>query len=542
MPASLEYPKITCNQLLEQAASRFPDRACTLYKDRTLSYSQVDRISTNLASGLRRIGLQKGQRVGLLLPNIPQYVISYYAILKAGGVLVAMNPQATGAEIALEASETGMTLAITHKNLYPAIKKIQVQTTIQSVIVTTMDECLQPADYYLAPDSNLKSQTSFDDVPDPDHRLTDLLSSEPGELPIVSPDDPAIFQYTGGTTGTPKAAVGLHRNLTANTLQFRKWLWNFEDGKETLLTAIPMFHVYGMVLCLNLSMIMGATLLLVTPGRDLNGLLGEITHHKPTLFPGVPSLYRAMVNHPGLLKGDYSLESLKVCVSGSAPLPPDVKRKFDQLFHGRLVEGYGLSEAPTATHCNPVHGQNITGSIGLPLPDVDCLILSLEDGVTELGPGETGELVISGPQVMQGYHQNQAETQLVLQNGWLFTGDIARMDANGYFYILDRKKDLIKVNGLQVWPHEIEEVIALHPAVRDVGVIGVPDEVSGETVKAWIVLKDDAELSLEDVTEWCSRSLSRYKIPTQIQILPELPRSTIGKLMRRELKLLHTTT
>ena len=299
--------------------------------------------------------------------------------------------------------------------------------------------------------------------------------------------------------------------------------------------AIPLFHVYGMVAGMLFAIRTGAAMVMIPNPRDLKDVLTNIQKYKTTIFPGVPTLYNAINNHPDVLAGKYNLSSIKACVSGSAPLMRETKEKFEALTGGVVFEGYGLSEAPTATHCNPLLGENRTGSIGLPLPDVDCRIVSLDDSVTDLEVGEIGELAVKGPQVMKGYHNMPTETANTLREGWLYTGDIARMDEDGYFYIVDRKKELIKPGGYQVWPREVEEVISEHPKVLEVGVAGVPDPYRGETVKAWVVLKPEQTMTEDDVKAWCSDRLAKYKVPSQVEFRSELPKTTVGKILRREL-------
>jgi len=365
------------------------------------------------------------------------------------------------------------------------------------------------------------------------------LEMEPS---VVGPEDVAIFQYSGGTTGIPKAAIGLHRNLVANTLQFSRWLVGLEDGKEVVLAAIPLFHVYGMVIAMSMGIAIGASLVLIPNPRDIANILENIQRYKATLFPGVPNMYSAINHHPDVLAGKYDLRSIKACISGSAPLLEETRMTFENLTGGKLLEGYGLSEAPTATHCNPMLGENRAGSIGLPLPDIDCRIVDLETGQVELPIGEIGELIINGPTIMRGYHNISDQTEQTLRNGWLYTGDIARMDKDGYFYLVDRKKDLMKIGGLQVWPREVEEVIAAHPKVLEVGVAGVMDPQRGERVKAWIVLKPGEKLALDEVKTWCRERIAPYKAPSLVAFLDKLPRTTVGKVLRRELVRMHRET
>jgi long-chain acyl-CoA synthetase len=373
--------------------------------------------------------------------------------------------------------------------------------------------------------------------------MQDLIAKyEPSARPQLelAPDDTALFQYSGGTTGVSKGAVATHYNVVANALQIKNWMTNIQEGNEIVLMGIPLFHVYGMVAGMHFGMASGASLVMIPNVRDLKDVLENIKKYRPTIFPGVPTLYNALNNHPDVVSGKYDLSSIKACISGSAPLMRETKERFEQLSGGKVFEGFGLSEAPTATHCNPLLGENRTGSIGLPLPDVDAKIISLDDGETEMPVGEIGEIVINSPNVMKGYHNMPTETANTLRKlkdgkTWLFTGDIARMDEDGYFYIVDRKKELIKPGGFQVWPREVEEVLAEHPKVLEAGVAGIPDPYRGETVKAWIVLKPGETATEEELKVFCKEKLAAYKVPTHYEFRDELPKTTVGKILRREL-------
>jgi long-chain acyl-CoA synthetase len=332
----------------------------------------------------------------------------------------------------------------------------------------------------------------------------------------------------------------MHRNVVANTLQIKLWMPALDPGNEVVLMGIPLFHVYGMVAGMNFAMANGASMVMVPNARDLKDVLDNISKYKATIFPGVPTLYNAINNHPDVKAGKYNLSSIKACISGSAPLMRETKEQFEKLTGGKVFEGYGLSEAPTATHCNPLEGENKTGSIGMPLPDVDVKIINLDDGETELAQGEIGEIIVNGPQVMKGYHNMPTETANSLRQMkdgkvWLFTGDIARMDEDGYFYIVDRKKELIKPGGFQVWPREVEEAIMGHPKVLEVGVGGIPDPQRGETVKAWIVMKPGETITEAELKAFCKEHLAPYKVPTHYEFRTELPKTTVGKILRREL-------
>ena len=517
VPAEVEIPNRSLVDLFADAVRESGDATCTIYEGEELTYQQVDDFSERIAAYLLDQGLKTGDRVGILLPNSPAFVISFFGILKAGGVVMAQNPAFRLAEIETQTIESGIRVLILKEAFYTTVKTQPFMNDIRTVVV----------------DSEAGTV-----LPDGDTTWEKIMEAFAGCVPVnvdINPDDPAVFQYSGGTTGIPKCAIGLHRNLVANVYQFNHWLVNTEPGKETILVAIPVYHVYGMVLGLNLAVKMRARMVLIPDPRQLDYLLDAIQTYQASIFPGVPSLYAAINHYPPVLEGKYDLSSIKACISGSATLPIKVKHEFEALTRGHLVEGYGLSEAPTATHCNPILGENREGSIGLPLPNVDCKVVDLESGEHEVEIGEIGELIIKSPQVMAGYHRRPEETALTLRNGWLFTGDVVRMDQDGYFYIVDRKKDVIKVGGFQVWPNEVEAVINKHPKVKEVAVAGVVDEHGNEATKAWVVLKPGEESSTEEIRSFCDQYLTRYKIPKHIVFIDELPRTTVGKVLRRVL-------
>ena len=543
VPQTINYPSVPIFQFLEESARKYPDRPCTIFKGAAISFREMDAITDKLAAALAGLGIKKGDRVGIFIPNTPQFVMVYFGILKAGGVVVAIDSRYTAPEIVYQANDAGIETLFVMSNFYKTMKVAQPQTKIKTLIVTNIKETLPPLLRVLFTVAKEKKGGFRVELATGDIWLTDLLARyRPEDRPklVIGPDDIALFQYSGGTTGVSKAAVAMHKNLVANALQIVSWMRNLETGKETVLMAIPLFHVYGMVAGMLFAISSGASLVMVPNPRDMPDLLNNIKKFHPSVFPGIPMLYNAINNRPDVIAGKYNLGSIKACISGSAPLLRDTKERFEALSGGKVSEGYGLSEAPTATHCNPLLGVNITGSIGIPFPDVDAKIVNLEDGETEVKIGEVGELIINGPQVMKGYHNMPVETAnslRKLKDGkvWLFTGDIARMDENGYFYIVDRKKELMKPGGEQVWPREVEEVIAAHPKVLEVGVAGIPDSLRGEVVKAWVVLKPSETLSEDDVKEWCKKSLAIYKVPRQVEFRTELPKTTVGKTLRREL-------
>jgi long-chain acyl-CoA synthetase len=478
------------------------------------------------------------------MPNVPQFIEAYFGILKAGGVVVAVNPTYPPDEVMTPVNDANIEIMFTLTRFYSVLTKVRERSKLKKIIVSNIKEALPPVTrllFTLAKEK--KDGHRLEALDERDIWLKDLLKKyENAAKPRVdiAPEDTALFQYSGGTTGVPKGAVAMHKNVVANTLQMRAWFVNSEDGKEIYLMAIPLFHVYGMVAGMNVAMSMGASLVMIPNARDISDVLENIKKYSPTIFPGVPLLYNAINNHPEVKEGKVSLRSIKACISGSAPLMRETKETFEALSGGKVFEGYGLSEAPTATHCNPLLGMNKTGSIGLPLPDVDVKIISLDDGETEMPLGEIGEIAINGPQVMKGYHNMPTETANALRQlkdgkTWLFTGDIARMDEDGYFYIVDRKKELIKPGGFQVWPREVEEAIASHPKVLEVGVGGIPDPNRGETVKAWIVTKPGETLTVEELKAYCKEHLAPYKVPTHYEFRTELPKTTVGKILRREL-------
>ena len=545
VPATIEYPKGPVFQFLDNAAQKYPDHACTIFKGAAISYKEMNAITDRIAGALAAMGVKKGDRVGIFMPNTPQFVMAYFGILKAGGVVVATNPLYTPPEIEHQANDSGVEVMFVMTNFYKTIKAAQPKTKIKKLIVTNLKETLPPVLkilFTLAKEKKGGFRVEGG-LAEGDIWFQDLLAKHantPRPKLDIGSDDTAMFQYSGGTTGVAKAAVAMHRNIIADTLQIKSWMTNLNEGNEIVLMAIPLFHVYGMVAGMLFAMAAGASMVMVPNPRDLKDVLDNISKHKATIFPGVPALYNGINNHPDVKAGKYNLSSIKACISGSAPLLRETKEKFEALTGGKVFEGFGLSEAPTATHCNPFSGVNKTGSIGMPLPDVDCKIISLDDGETEMPQGEIGEIIIHGPQVMKGYHNMPTETANTLRTMkdgkvWLFTGDIARMDEDGYFYIVDRKKELIKPGGYQVWPREVEEVLIAYPKVMDVGVAGIPDPYRGETVKAWIVFKPGETATEDELKAFCKERLAAYKVPTHFEFRAELPKTTVGKILRREL-------
>lgn len=544
VPVTLEpYPAVPLHHFLEESARKYPDRIATVFKAHpkfaggTLSYRGLNDAADRLAAGLASMGVKKGDRVYLVMPNIPQFIITFYAALKIGAVAVAANPTYTGPEFKHQLEDSGIETVVVMSSFYPKIlEAIDLGAPVKRVIVTFVKEYMaQPLKLLFSLTKERKEGHAvtlrpghvwFQDV------LAQYTAAQRPKVE-VGPDDIAVFQYSGGTTGVAKAAVALHRNLLADTLQVRAWLTDLREGQEVALIAIPLFHVYGMVVGMSFGVQVGATMVLVPDAREIINVLASINQYHPTTFPGVPRMYNAINNHPDVAK--YDLRSIRACISGSAPLLVEIKTKFESLTGGKVCEGYGLSEAPTASHCNPIYGVNKPGSIGLPLPDVDCRIVDLETGA-DMPPGGVGELLIKGPQVMWGYWKMPEETAKTLTDGWLHTGDIARMDEDGYFYIVDRKKEVIKAGGFQVWPRDVEEVLAKHPAVLECAVAGVTDvQRGGETVKAWVVLKPGQQATEAELKEFCIKELAPYKVPRWVEFRTELPKTLVGKILRRVL-------
>ena len=560
MPTSVEIPEAPLHQFLKDTRNRIPHHTALITPanlpiigrvSRSVSYEELDRASDALAAALVDLGLEKSDRVAIVMPNSVAFVISFYGILKAGGVVAATNPTYPAERMANQINDCDAEFVLTMTLFYDLVKQIQSRTKVKTVIVANIKEYLPPLAKFLFTVAREKKDGHFlRDVSQGDYWFQDLLKKYDGKRanrPVL-PDDLAIFQYTGGTTGVAKAAMSKHRALVANMLQTEGILDLFDRPveEEIFLGAIPFFHVYGLVVVVSTSVYRGCKVVLVPNPRDIDDVLGNIETFRTTLFPGVPALYNAINNHPRVRSGDIDLSSLHLCLSGSAPLPETTKAEFERLSGGSVREGFGMSEAPTATHVNPIYKENRPGSIGLPLPEMDMRIVSLEDGETDVPVGEVGELVMAGPNVMVGYHGMVEETANVLKEKdglrWLYTGDIARMDEDGYFYIVDRKKDMALIGGYNVYPTTVENAIISHPAVLEVGVAAIPhpERAGQEALKAWIVLKPGETVSDSEVIAFLEDKLAPYEIPRRIAFIAELPKTAVGKTLRRELLRLET--
>ncbi len=543
VPAAVTWPDGRLDGLLSRTAAKYPDNAAVVFFDRVLSYAQVNEVVDRLAAGLQAKGLQPGDRVSLFMPNCPQLIMAYHAVWRSGAVAVPSNPLYTPAEFAHQARDAGSRFAIVLSMLYERVREARSDTSLEHVVVTNIKE------YFKGPLRALftllrekKDGHRVDISNDPaTHQWSDLLLDSQPTPVDASSNDLAMLMYTGGTTGVPKGAMLTHRNMMANAHQVGAWAPDVTEGEEVMLTALPLTHSYSATVSMNYSISAGYSQLLIPDARDLGTLLKVIDHHRPTFFPGVPTLYAAISRHRNVLNGKYDVSSINWCISGAAALAPEVKRKFDELTGGQLVEGYGLSEASPVTHANPLDGTAETGYIGYPLPSTDCRVVD-EESETEVMPvGERGVLCVSGPQVMQGYWNMPEATTDVLRTGedgkvWLHTGDIAVTDDKGRFTIVDRKKDMIlAAGGFNVYPREVEDVLFEHPAVVDVGVIGVPVGGQDQRVKAFVVLEEGASATAEELIEFCGDKLARYKLPRVIEFRDELPKTFVGKVLRREL-------
>lgn len=537
VPHSLSYPDISLPELLTQSAARFPTRPALRFYGRVIGYGELDALANQFAQALINLQVSKGSVVGLMLPNLPQTVIGYYGSLRAGALVTPINPLYVEREIEHQVKDSACETILTLDQFYPRIEPLLGRTCLRRVILTKVEDYLPWLKRLLYPLKTLRQGHRTAPARGMGtHSLQQLMGTSEAKPSVsVSPDDIALLQYTGGTTGTPKGVVLTHRNLVCNTWQCRHWMTSLREGEEVFLGVLPFFHVYGMSACQNLAISIAGTLVLL-PRFHVSEVLDAIARERVTVFPGIPAMYGAITNHQDLDR--YDLKSIRLCISGAGPLHPSVQDRFEALTGARLVEGYGLTEAGPVTHVNPIHStsaQRRRRSIGLPLPDTDARIMDVETGERELPIGEIGELVIRGPQVMQGYWKRDQETQQALRGGWLFTGDLARRDEAGFFSIEDRKKDMIKSGGENVYPREVEEVLVLYPKVKDAVVVGLPQGLRGELIKAYVVLKDGQTATTAEILEHCRKELAKFKVPKKVEFRSELPKTLVGKVLRRVL-------
>jgi long-chain acyl-CoA synthetase len=521
--------------LLLEAAEKSPQAPALVFFGRTITYGELNTQTARLANALKSLGLVPGERLGIFLPNCPQLVMAYHAALRLGAVVVMLNPLLSAKELAHQLTDSGAQWLVLLDHFRPRLEEIRGQVDLTHIIFTSLTEALPWPLRWLYPSRARRDGLATGFEPGPGrYSWRELLKHPPlASIPLPEPEDLAVLQYTGGTTGTPKAAKLTHGNLMINVAQINAWLRQVRYGRERVVGLLPFTHSFGLTACLNWPMSQGAQII-VLPRFEINGFLKIMQKYRPTMLPGVPTLFVALINDPRLPKLD--LSALWACISGSAPLPQEVRDRFEHLSGCTMLEGYGLTEAAPVTHFNPIQGKRPAGSMGIPLPGTLAKVVDQETGSREMPPGEVGELIIQGPQVMSGYWRTPRETAMVLRDGWLYTGDLARMDEDGYFYIVERKKDLIIAGGYKIYPREVEEVLYQHPGVKEAVALGVPDAYRGETVKVVIVPQDGTSLTAADIEAHCRGLLAVYKVPRIIEFRPELPKSLVGKVLRRMLK------
>ncbi|WHX99543.1 long-chain-fatty-acid--CoA ligase [Neobacillus sp. DY30] len=537
IPAELEFRKEPVQQYLVDAAKSFPEKTAIHFMGKEMTYKELYDEALSFASYLQQIGISRGDRVAIMLANTPQAVISYFGILMAGGIVVQTNPLYTERELEYQMKDSGAKAIITLDILYPRASKVMPQTTLQHIIVTAIKDYLPFPKNLVYPFIQKKQYGIVVNVKHEGntHLFKEIVKIKPKKLLEYDFDfeeDVALLQYTGGTTGSPKGVMLTHRNLVANSSMCTAWLYKAKPGEESVLGIVPFFHVYGMTIVMILS-VMQAYKMIILPKFDPLTTLKTIQKQRPTLFPGAPTIYIGLLNHPDLKK--YDLSSIDSCLSGSAPLPVEVQEEFEALTGGKLVEGYGLTETSPVTHANFLWDrERIKGSIGVPWPNTEVRIVSMDDG-EDMPVGEIGEIIIKGPQIMKGYWNRPEATEETIKDGWLYTGDLGYMDDKGYFYVVDRKKDMIIAGGFNIYPREIEEVLYEHPDVLEAVAAGIPDPYRGETVKAYVVLKEGSQITSDDLNKYARKYLAAYKAPRLYEFREELPKTAVGKILRRTL-------
>jgi len=536
IPKSIVYDEKSLHDYLLASGKKHQGKKALYFMGKEITYGELLSEAKKMAKFFQEKGLKKGDRVAIMLPNCPQGVITYYGALMAGGIVVQVNPLYTERELAYQLKDSGASFIIGLDILVPRISAVREETNLKHVIVTRIADYLPFPKNLVYPFIQKRQYNMVVKVEKSEdtHIWKDIINETPENYESVAIDpeeDLALLQYTGGTTGKPKGVMLTHKNLVSNVQMVRAWMYKLEDGNETVLAALPFFHVYGMTTVMNLS-IMSAYRMVLLPKFDAEETLKTIEKLKPTIFPGAPTMYIGLLNHPKIEK--YDLSSIQACISGSASLPLDVQNKFEEITGGRLVEGYGLTESSPVTHANLVWDKRINGSIGLPWPNTDAKIFK-KGTLEEVAVGEVGEIAVKGPQVMKGYWNLEDETNETLKDGWLLTGDMGRMEEDGFFYVVDRKSDMIIAGGFNIYPREVEEVLFEHDGVQEASVVGIPDDYRGETVKAYIVPKEGMTLDEKQLDRYCRKNLAAYKIPRIYEFREELPKSIIGKVLKREL-------
>lgn len=540
VPYTLEpYPKQTLLDILSETVRQRPNHTALIFKGRRLSYAELERLSDAFSNTLVTLGVKKGDRVALILPNSPQSIIAQIGAWKAGSIAVPINPLYTEHELERLLTECDAETVVVLTRFYNKIKSLQPRTRVRHVIATNIKEYLP---HFLSALFTLfkeKKEGHRIRLQPNDLWLSHLLRQH-ANLPRpnveINPEDPALILFSGGTTGEPKGAVGTHHALLMTGMQLRAWFSTFTvEWDDVVLLTIPLFHVYGNAGVFAVGIFGRDSFAIVPDPRDIDDLVATIRKTRPTFLPGVPTLFNALLNHPDVQAGKVDFKSMKLCVSGASSLLAEVKNRFEALTGGRMVEGYGLTESMMAAVVTPLHGPYKPGSVGTPLPDIEIRIADVITGEGSLPLCELGEVLMRAPQLMEGYWQRPLETEKTIRKGWLYTGDIGYLDEDGYLFIVDRKKDVIKPSGFQVWPREVEEVIASHPAVNEVGVRGVSDDYQGEAVKAWVVLRSGQQATTDEIRAYCRKKLAGYKVPKHIEFTESLPKTMVGKVLRREL-------
>ena len=543
-PSLAPYPDTTLVDYLEKLARENSAATALLFKGATVSYEQLNKESNAFAAALWSLGVRKGDRVAVLLPNCPQFLVAEFGIWKVGAVVVGVNPTYSERELEQILDSTRAETMVTLTPFYARVKAVQGRAGVKRIIATSIKEYLPPVLRLLFTLFKEAKEGHRITLANGDFWLQDLLTSHrhsPRPAVTVIGNDRAVILSSGGTTGTPKGVVGLHRHYVTSGLQLYEWTKSAKQPwSDVIMLPLPLFHVYANVGVQPLAFVGPNPLSLVPNPRDINDLLKTIRQVKPRFFNGVPTMYNAMLNHPDVRGGKVDLRSIKLCICGASALLAETRRQFEERTGAVMLEGYSLTEAMMACCINPVQGQSKIGSIGMPLPDVDARIVDVDDASREMKTGEVGELLLRAPQLMLEYWNNPLETSETLRSygpggPWLHTGDLAYLDGDGYIFLVDRKKDMMKTSGFQVWPREIEEVIAAHPAVHEVGVAGVPDAVKGEVAQAWVVLKPDRSVSEEELRAYCRERLAPYKVPARVEFRKELPKTMVGKVLRRML-------
>ncbi|TFG34288.1 long-chain fatty acid--CoA ligase [Candidatus Thorarchaeota archaeon] len=540
-PHEIKIPEGPLWKGLDDAVKNYPDNIALYFEGVTITYRELGELVNRAADGFAKLGVKKGDSVAIMLINCPQFIISYFGALKCGATVTPVSPLAMPKELRIFLQDTKAKVIVVLNFFYAVVQAVREESSLEKVIVAAGWDMMSKIKQILAPKTVYKKEMKH--VPplqEGDILWNDFIADTVPEAPkidIKPSKDIAVYQFTGGTTGIPKAAMLTHDNLKANCEQCGAWMEAIaEKGKESFVAALPLQHIFGQTISMNLAISWGSTIILVPNARDIKHLLELINKQRPTFFPIVSTLAIAIYSHPDAHK--YNLTSLKLSIAGAMALPPEVTRKFEEVTNSIIIEGYGLSEASPVTHANPLDKEKRKiGSIGLPFPSTDCKIVDLENKSKELAIGEVGELAVKGPQVMVGYHNRPDETNDVLsKDGWLFTGDIAKIDEEGWTYIVDRKKDLINASGYKVWPNEVEEVLFEHPKIREAAVIGIPDETRGETVKAFVVLEPGQIATVDEIRSFAKDKMAVYKVPTHVEFVPDLPKSQVGKILRRELR------